>query len=1596
MTQLASDVVLQLSECDIYQTHTAVRHLHQMDHNGHGVTVVMPMKLRTHKGLTPWFASGVKVAPPPLNIDAGQVCALKLEAKSRHVHTAGAKPIKDHFASFDLRVGGLQVRALVDTGASCSCMTKSFAQRLGRAPCKRFQKENIGGIGGSIEVLGTLAAPVKLGKLQKQQTFNIVANPIANYDILLGEDFLLANTGSIQYSPTSVRLVIDDATHGKIILTRRLEVSWAAHRSQEEGVCALQIGDPPGGATLVSGKKTKALLRQIEAGKQVAYRVLVTTEASVGDQDDVPIPEGIQKVIDKHSAPGKTLCGKIPDHTHAKGFRCDIELVPGANPVSIRQYRLTPLEREELSKRVDEFIEKGWIEPSKGPWSSSVLFVPKPGGKLRFCVDFRGLNDRTISDAGTIPHQSELLDSLSGASLFSALDLASGFYQLALGENSKEVTAFPTPYGLYQWRVMPMGLKNAPAVFQRAMNAILKEHIARGYVLVYIDDIIILSKDEDSHAAHLDAVLTTLSEHNLFCQLPKCHWAKRQLKYLGHLVSGQGVLPDPAKVATLDAWEPPEGEIAVVNDPEKSSQAVSCARKRIVSECRRFLGFMNYFSRFIPRYAELAVDLHRQTSDNAPNWDDACTRAWQQMRQALRQATLMRHPDFAKAFHVYGDASLRAVGGALMQDIDGQMAPIAFCARKLTCAEVNYTTTEQECLALVYCFRQWRCYLEGSTTVLHTDHEPLTWLASVDRPSRRVARWIEWLSRFEYTVVYVKGDQNVVADALSRMLQPPEGGELGEALPGDTWPEVVMTLMCRSVPGGTGGPSETAPGMVESRLSQDTGAPDVRAGACVLCLHGAGFAVGHKPSYPYATPWRVLAGGYTRARASTSGRIRSSDPGSRSWAGEVREDRAGVNSRLERETNIGCDLWGPDLIQKNKDDRLIERDSRSRATGPSKRKRSGSKNSGLTQKRGRHDRYASDLAESDAVQQAEGNQGSPTPAHRRVQGEREGPVDSEEGDAHNGPGIEVSAGGDQDTHPSGSSAQGDVPERLPTLIGTGGNQAQGIAGADHPLLLGSGGADPPLSSLTANERLVSDLLERVRTACRTDSATRSQQDAEARGLVQDQGLWWRGNKLYIPDRESALVQDLLYWHHDVPWCAHLGIKKTVQMVKRQFWWKGMNRDIRRYVRSCIKCQANKPWRSTTRPPLTPLSPPDTAWKQLGVDLVVDLPKSTKGHNAICVFVCHLTKMVRLVPTHTTLDAAGFIRLFMREVFPHYGMPEAIVSDRGTQWNNELFQGMCRALGIQLRMSTAYHPQTNGLVERQNEVVSAALRHYVDAEHKDWDDFLPLIEFALNSSHHDALGCSPFSLNRIKVPKDPFQVLNGLERCRSQLGHSVGVSKLVGNPGARTAIQAEALYERARRSVQLAKDQMKAMHDRQALNLRQYQPGDLVWFNVRNIALRHPSLRHKLVPRYVGPIEVLEVIGRNAVRLQFPDSLHQIHPTVSISLIKPYHPRQGCPAPPVVIDGVEEWEVEQITGHNKLKSRRKNGLNVVEFRAQWKGDYEDSWHELRDFEHSIELVEHYLRNTCTRAERKSILELLRREDLELLSEDLRAVASHGRR
>jgi hypothetical protein len=429
----------------------------------------------------------------------------------------------------------------------------------------------------------------------------------------------------------------------------------------------------------------------------------------------------------------------------------------------------------------------------------------------------------------------------------------------------------------------------------------------------------------------------------------------------------------------------------------------------------------------------------------------------------------------------------------------------------------------------------------------------------------------------------------------------------------------------------------------------------------------------------------------------------------------------------------------------------------------------------------------------------------------------------------------------------------------------------------------------------------------------------------------------------------------------------------------------MDRDIQAYVQSCYQCQGNKPSRQTARSPLNPILPPGACWRLIGVDLIVELPKTPEGFNAIAVFVDHLSKMVRLIPTDTNLTAEGFAKLFFVNIFPHYGMPEQIISDRGLQWNNELFKAICDYADIRLTLSTAYHPQTNGLVERSNEMVETALRHYVAADLRDWNDKLPFIEFALNSTKKDSTGTTPFHMNRITIPKNPFQAvvsnvaLNTSIKRKSPITTWMGLSEPSGH---RTAVQANLDYLFARQCVELAKCRMKQTHDSKGIRHHFYQPGDKVWLSYKHISLRHPTKRNKLVPRFFGRVQVLRTVGLNAVELDLPRFL-RIHPTVPVSLLKPFKERAGVNQP-IVINGSTEYELEAILQH-KITGKK---APIVEFEVLWKGDFDTTWQEFDDFENSMESLESYLLTKCSPTKRDIIRRSLTPKQLNRLSPNAR--------
>lgn len=420
-------------------------------------------------------------------------------------------------------------------------------------------------------------------------------------------------------------------------------------------------------------------------------------------------------------------------------------------PINVKQYRYPQIHKEEIQRQVDEMLEKGVIEASSSPYNSPLWIVPKKDDskgnkKWRLVIDFRALNEKTIGDAYPLPNIVDILDQLGSAKYFSVFDLASGFHQILMDKTDKHKTAFSTPYGHFEYNRMPFGLKNAPATFQRLMDQVLTG--LQGIELfVYLDDIVIYARSLEEHEIKFQRLMKRLEEANLFLQPDKCEFLKKEVAYLGHIITENGVRPDPKKVSAVENFPTPK------------------TRKNI----KQFLGLAGYYRRFIENFSKIAKPLSDLTKQSvAFEWKQEQQEAFNKLKHALCSEPILQYPNFDEPFIITTDASGYAIGAILSQGKIGSDLPIAYASRVLNDAETRYSPTERELLALVYAVKHFRPYVYGRKFTLVMDHKPLEWLNSVSDPTSRLMRWRLKLAEYDYQIKYKPGKRNKNADALSR------------------------------------------------------------------------------------------------------------------------------------------------------------------------------------------------------------------------------------------------------------------------------------------------------------------------------------------------------------------------------------------------------------------------------------------------------------------------------------------------------------------------------------------------------------------------------------------------------------------------------------------------------------------------------------------------------------------------------------------------------------------------------------------------------------------------------------------------------------
>ena len=786
-------------------------------------------------------------------------------------------------------------------------------------------------------------------------------------------------------------------------------------------------------------------------------------------------------------------------------------------------------------------------------------------------------------------------------------------------------------------------MREHPRTLEQAVMAANETTCYSKFVVVFLDDILVFSKTWEDHQHHLQTVLETLRNSELYCKQSKCEFGVREVLFLGHKINGTSISPDPKKISAVETWPTPSS----------------------VTDVRKFLGFANYFRRFIDRHSTISRPLEEITGKNSRfEWSAARQKAFESLKSALLEAPVLQLADVEKSFMVETDASDFAVAGVLLQQgEDMDLHPVAYCSRKLSAAERNYTAAERETLAVVFALKCWRIYLFRHFDLM-TDNMGVVYLRTKPTLTKREARWVEFLADYDFTVFHKPGKKNI-ADPLSRRPDLFSDSEIG----GSSYPPNIQL------------------NAIEHTLEIN---PDLA---------------------------QLIVSGY-----------------------KCDKDLAPIIRRLKNSSH----------------DNL-------------------------------HDRYL--LNE--------------TPGYLYLR----------------------------------SSPQ---------------------------------------------------------------------------------------NRLCIP-KSSKLRLALLQEYHDCVTAGHPGRDRTYFRLSRYFYWPRMGLDVKAFVKSCDVCQRVKGGQLKTGL-LQNLPVPSQPWADISMDFIMGLPRTDTGHDAIYVFVDRLTKCVHLAPTSSTIDAKGSADLYIQHVFRLHGLSSSIVCDRDPRFTAAFFQELFDRLGTKLAFSTANHPQTDGLTERVNRIVEDVLRAFVNHKQDNWDMFLPLCEFSINSATQSSTGNTPFFLNYGLNPRAPPDFLNPIQGGRDS-----------------------ADWLQARQdAVKIAQDALVAAQARQAFYADRtrvegkLKVGDLVMvyrdFLLTPEARDRPS--HKLRPKWFGPFPITHVVGPNAYKLKLPHT-SRCHPVLNVSALRAYEknaiPNRRQPTPPPItdLDGHARYVVENILSHR----RRQNQLQYL---VKWQGYSDATW------------------------------------------------------
>jgi hypothetical protein len=630
---------------------------------------------------------------------------------------------------------------LIDTGClSYGLCDPRFAQK-NAFPRMQIEPRSVSGVDGQVTAVidEVVIVRLDLDGYREERVFLYVA-PIGDYDMILGMPWVTAQDVRINGPRSELRI---GGSSGVLVKSKSELLRTEVNITRAVAVSAVSF----------QWIRTKGTNKRKGVEVFAASIADINKALAVKQKTDpkTKLPSWAIEYLDvfdqKRAEVLPPLRGKRTDHS------IELEKDTGGKEKDAPWGPLYSMSRDELlvlRKTLTDYLDKGFIRVSSSPAAAPVLFVRKPGGGLRFCVDYRGLNKITKKDRYPLPLIHETLQNISKARWFTKLDVIAAFHKIRITEGDEWKTAFRTRYGLFEWLVTPFGLANAPSTFQKYINYVLRDYLDE-FCSAYVDDILIYSSgSKEEHREHVRKVLQRLRDAGLQIDIDKCEFEVQSTKYLGFIIeAGKGLRMDPAKVKAIADWEAPTS----------------------VKGVRGFLGFANFYRRFIQGYSDLVRPLTDLThKDKRFEWTVSANKAFHKLKEIFVTAPALAQFDYDKKTRIETDSSGWCIGGTLQQlTSQGLWVPCAFYSKKNNSAECNYEIYDKEMLAIIRCLEEWDAELRGvSSFEIHTDHKNLEYFMTVRKLTERQMRWSLVLSRYNFVIIYIPGKENERADALSR------------------------------------------------------------------------------------------------------------------------------------------------------------------------------------------------------------------------------------------------------------------------------------------------------------------------------------------------------------------------------------------------------------------------------------------------------------------------------------------------------------------------------------------------------------------------------------------------------------------------------------------------------------------------------------------------------------------------------------------------------------------------------------------------------------------------------------------------------------